>query len=99
MAAMGPWILVATVLSAVNVVLLASLTVVWLRNYRTFGSAMTLGLATFAAAMLAENAVAIYFFFTTGMFYAGDVRVRQAVAVLRSLQTLALVFLSAVTLR
>ncbi|WP_311170589.1 hypothetical protein [Halobellus ordinarius] len=96
---MGPWLLVATVLSGANVVLLAVLTGVWVRNYRTFGSEMTAGLAAFAAAMLLENALAIYFFFSTGMLYVGDPAVQQAVAALRALQTVALVFLTYVTVK
>lgn len=95
--AMGPWILVATVLSGVNVLLLATLTVIWVRNYRTFGSQMSAGLAMFALAMLLENVVAIYFFFSTGMLYANSPGVQQSVVVLRALQTLALGFLTFVT--
>jgi hypothetical protein len=60
---MEPWMAVATALSAVNVVLLGILSTVWVRNYRTFGSEMTAGLAAFAAVLLVENAVAIYFLF------------------------------------
>ena len=96
---MGSWIVIATVLSGVNVLLLGVLTVVWGRNFRTFGSEMTAGLAAFGLAMLVENAVAIYFFFSTGMLYAGTPGVQQAVAVLRALQTVALVFLTYVTVK
>jgi len=96
---MGPWLLVATVLAAVNVVFLGVLTVVWVRNYRTFGSAMTAGLAAFAAVLLVENAVAIYFFFSTGMLYAGTPGAQQSIVILRALQTIALAFLTYVTLK
>ncbi|WP_254768075.1 hypothetical protein [Salinilacihabitans rarus] len=95
--AMGPWILVATALSGVNVLLLAALTVVWLRNYRTFGSEMTAGLAAFGVAMLLENIVAIYFFFSSGMLYADSPAVQRSVVTLRALQTVALAFLTYVT--
>lgn len=96
---MGPWMLIATILSGVNVVFLAALAIVWGRNYRTFGSEMTAGLAAFAVAMLVENAVAIYFFFSTAMLYAGSPDVQQAVVALRALQTIALAFLTYVTVK
>ncbi|RZV06022.1 hypothetical protein BDK88_3974 [Natrinema hispanicum] len=95
--AMGPWMLVATLLSAVNVLFLVVLTVIWVRNYRTFGSEMTAGLAMFGVVLLLENAVAIYFFFSTGMLYANSPGVQQSVATLRVLQTVALAFLTYVT--
>ncbi|WP_242611729.1 hypothetical protein [Natrinema hispanicum] len=94
---MGPWMLVATLLSAVNVLFLVVLTVIWVRNYRTFGSEMTAGLAMFGVVLLLENAVAIYFFFSTGMLYANSPGVQQSVATLRVLQTVALAFLTYVT--
>jgi len=75
------------------------LTTVWVRNYRTFGSELTAGLAAFATVLLVENAVAIYFFFSSGMLYAGVPSAQQAVAALRILQTVALVFLTYVTLK
>lgn len=94
---MGPWLLVATILSGVNVLLLAVVTFIWVRNYRTFGSEMTLGLAVFGVAMILENVIAIYFFFSSGMLYADAPTVQQAVAILRAVQTVALVFLTFVT--
>ena len=96
---MGPWLLVATGLSAINAVLLGILTIVWVRNYRTFGSGMTAGLAGFAATMLGENVLAIVFFFSTGMLYAGDPTAQQAVVVLRAIQTVALVVLTCVRVK
>jgi len=96
---MEPWMAVATLFSGVNVVLLGALTTVWVRNYRTFGSELTAGLAAFAAVLLVENAVAIYFFFSSGMLYAGAPTAQQAVAALRILQTIALTFLTYVTVK
>jgi len=97
--AMGPWLTVATALAALNVLLLGALGVVWLRNYRTFRTNLILGLLAFVAVMLVENLLAIYFFFSTGMLYAGTPGVGQAVVVLRGLQFLALVFLTYVTMQ
>jgi hypothetical protein len=96
---MGPWLTVATTLAGLNVLLLASLCVVWLRNYRTFGSNLTLGLLAFAVVMLAENLLAVYYFFSMQMLYAGDASAQQAVLVLRALQFVALLFLTYVTMQ
>ena len=97
--AMGTWITVAAVLAGVNVCLLVALTAVWARNYREFRTGMVAGLVAFGAVMLLENAVALYFFFSMRMLYSGDPGVQQAVAVLRGLEALALVFLTYVTMR
>ncbi|MFB6303452.1 MAG: hypothetical protein ABEH78_11410 [Haloferacaceae archaeon] len=97
--AMGPWIAVATALSAVSAVLLLVLTGIWVRNYRQFGTPMVAGLVAFGGVMLLENLVAVYFFFSMGMLYAGSPAAQQTVVVLRALQTVALVFLTAVTVR
>lgn len=96
---MGPWLLAATALAAVNVALLAALTAVWVRNYRQFGSRMVAGLVAFGGVMLLENLVAIYYFFSMSMLYAGSVPAQQAVLVLRALEALALAFLTVVTVR
>jgi len=94
---MGPWLLVATGLSVVNASLLVVLTAIWVRNYRTFGSGMTAGLAVFGGTMVLENLLAIYFFFTGGMLYVDAPGVQRSVATLRVLQTIALTFLTYVT--
>jgi len=99
MMAMGPWLLGATALAAVDVVLLLGLTAVWARNYRTFRTPLVAGLIAFGLVMLIENAAAIAFFFSTGMLYAGDPTAQQAVVGLRALQTVALGFLTYVTMQ
>ena len=99
MATMGPWLAGATALAVVNVLLLAALTVVWVRNYRTFRTPLVAGLVAFGLVMLVENAAAVGFFLSTGMLYAGDPTAQQAVIVLRALQTIALVFLTYVTMQ
>lgn len=96
---MDTTIAAATALSGLNVLLLAALTVIWVRNYRTVGSALTLGLVAFGIAMLAENALAIYYFFGMAMFYSGDPGVQQAVLVLRALQLVAIAILTYVTVQ
>jgi hypothetical protein len=97
--AMSNTILAASAMAAVNVLLLGTLTVVWARNYRTFGTSMIAGLVAFAVVMLLENAAAIYFFFSMKMLYSGDPQVQQVVAVLRALQLVALAFLTYVTMK
>ncbi|MFB6104725.1 MAG: hypothetical protein ABEJ57_06540 [Halobacteriaceae archaeon] len=87
----------ATLLAGLNVVFLLALTVVWVRNYRTFQTTLILGLVAFAVVMLIENAVAIYYFLDVRMLYSGDPGVQQAVLVLRGLQFLAIAALTWVT--
>ena len=89
----------ASALAAVNVLLLLALSAIWLRNYRTFQTTLVLGLLLFAAAMLVENAVAVYFFLSMQSFYAGDPRVQEAVFVLRAIQFVALAVLTWVTMK
>jgi hypothetical protein len=89
----------ASGLAVVNILLLAVLVAVWARSYLKFRTSLVLGLLAFALVMLAENAVAIYYFFGMKMFYSGDPAVQQAVLVLRALQLVALVFLTWVTVK
>lgn len=99
MATMAPTLMIASVLSGLNVLLLLALSAVWARNYRTFRTPLTLGLLAFAVVLLIENLLAIYFFFSMHMLYASDPGVHQTVAVLRVLQFVALVFLTYVTMK
>jgi len=59
---MGLLIWLAAAASGANVVLLAALAGIWGRNYRRFRSKHTLGMLVFAVLLLAENAVALYFY-------------------------------------
>lgn len=97
--AMSTTLTIATALSGLSILLLVVLTGVWVRNYRTFESTLTLGLIAFGAALLLENALAIYFFFSTTMLYSGDPVVQTAILALRSLQLLAIAFLTYVTVK
>jgi hypothetical protein len=91
---MGAWMLVAVVTSAVNLVLLAALSYIWLSNYRKFGSPHILGLVIFAVALSAENVAAIYFHFSMGMLYASSPTAQKVVVLLRALQLVALLALT-----
>lgn len=91
--------MVASSLSVVSILLLLGLVGVWVRNYRTFRSSMTLGLLAFGLVLLAENALAIYFFFSTNMLYSGDPLAQRALLTLRALQLCAVGFLTYVTMQ
>ena len=97
--AMGTELMAASALAAVNVALLAVLSAVWVRNYFEFRTPLVLGLVAFSAVLAVENGVALYYFFSTQMLYSGDPTVQTAVLVMRSLQFVAVVALSWVTLR
>jgi hypothetical protein len=90
---------VATAVSALNIAVLAVLTAVWVRNYREFRTPLVLALVVFGLVLLAENGVAIYFFFSMKMLYSADAMVHSAVAVLRGMQFVALAFLAWATLQ
>ena len=94
---MSTQLLVAGGLSVCNTVVLAALSVIWLRNYRTFGTPLVLGLVAFAGVLLVENLVAIYFLFSMNMLYAATPAVHSVVAVLRALQLVAVSILLYVT--
>ena len=90
---------VATALSGLSILCLLVLTAVWIRNYRTFESTLTLGLIAFGATLILENALAIYFFFSTTMLYSGEPVVQNAILALRTLQLVAVGFLTYVTVK
>jgi len=92
-------LMIAAGLSGISVALLLALIAVWVRNYRTFRTPLTLGLIAFGAVLLIENVLAIYFFFSTGMLYSGDPLALRALLSLRALQVIALAFLTYVTMK
>jgi len=92
-------LVIAAGLSGISVALLLALVAVWVRNYRTFRTPLTLGLIAFGGVLLLENVLAIYFFFSTGMLYSGDPLARRALLSLRALQVIALAFLTYVTVK
>lgn len=80
---------------ALNTLLLAALLILYLRIWREVPTGFTLGLAFFAAVLLFQNAVQLYFFATMMDYYVGAVQ--TLVLVQNLLATLALVVLVAVT--
>lgn len=101
---MGLWIDVVRAASGLNVVLLAALSLIWLRNYQQLHSKHTLGLLVFGLLLLAENAMAVYVFTFHPVFsgwFANPENMPlphgNAMMGLRVLETGALLFLTWVT--
>ncbi|MFB6163879.1 MAG: hypothetical protein ABEJ31_01860 [Haloarculaceae archaeon] len=59
---MSIWIDAARVAVAANVVMLALLAAIWMRNYRRIQSKHTLGMLVFAVLLLGENAFSLYYY-------------------------------------
>ena len=101
---MGLWIDVTRAAAGLNVLLLLGLSYVWATNYLEFRSKHTLGLLVFGLLLLAENAMALYFFMLDPLlsaWFASDAMYEvagNAMMLLRVLETVALCFLGWVTL-
>ena len=98
---MSVWLDLALAAAVVNLVLLAALSSVWLRNYRRHRASHTLGLLVFAAFLIVQNALWFYFYrfhpaFVRWFVEAGtDVQI--GMMLLCGLETIALVFLFKIT--
>lgn len=92
-------ITIATIISAGNLILLATLTYIWLQNFRRFRSTMVLGLLIFSLVLMLENLVVVYFFFAEEMLYGYEPIVHRVMLALRSLQFIALLSLVYVTIK
>jgi hypothetical protein len=75
----------ARIAAAVNILLLGVLISIWVQTYREIRAPMTLGSIVFASFLLAENAVALYFYFTAPAMPAIAV---QVMMVLQMLETI-----------
>jgi hypothetical protein len=84
----------ARVAAAANVVLLLGLLAVWARTYREIRAPLTLGSMVFAAFLLAENAVALYFYFNAPAMPPPAV---QVMMILQVLETVGIAVLAYVT--
>ena len=98
---MDAWLWTARLAAAVNVALLAGLGYVWVRNYLRHGARHTLGLLVFAALLLVQNALWLYFYLLhpefIGWFVAASLDVRAGVTLLCGLELAALAFLARIT--
>ena len=97
------WATVATGAAAANVALLAALLAVWGRNAVRLRSPHAIGLSTFAVLLLAENAVALYYYLadpTLSAWFSSAVPpvAWRAMLSLHLLETVALVALVRVSL-
>ncbi|MEF8841614.1 MAG: hypothetical protein V5A62_08310 [Haloarculaceae archaeon] len=92
---MSTLLAVAQVAAAVNVVLLLALAYVWGSNYRRIASKQTLGTLVFAVLLLAENALAFYYYTFSGLELAAPAI--RAMMFLQILEALAVAFLAWVT--
>jgi len=74
----------ARLAAAVNVLLLLVLIGVWVRTYREIRAPLTLGSLVFAVLLLAENLVALYFYFNAPAMPSLAVRFMMAIQVLET---------------
>jgi hypothetical protein len=96
------WVDAARVATALNVLLLLTLGVIWGRNYLDLRSKHTLGLLVFAVFLLLENAFALYYYLVDpdlSAWYSTQVPVIawQAMMLVQVLETLGILFLTWVT--
>ncbi|WP_066383150.1 hypothetical protein [Halalkalicoccus paucihalophilus] len=96
------WPTIAQVSVGANVLLLAVLGGIWARNYWQFRSKHTLGLLVFSVLLLAENALALYYYMvdpTLATWFATAVPAIawRAMMLLHVLETVALLFLVWIT--
>jgi hypothetical protein len=75
----------ARIAAAINILLLGVLITIWVQTYREIRAPLTLGSIVFASFLLAENAVALYFYFTAPAMPAIAV---QVMMVLQMLETI-----------
>ena len=98
---MEVWLQAVRAAAAVNVLLLLALGSVWARNYRQHGAQHTLGLLVFAAFLLVENALWLYFYLVhsdfIGWLVGAGVDVQVGMMLLCGLELVALAFLVRIT--
>lgn len=100
---MSAWLNAALFAAAANVVLLAILAAIWLHTYRQVRASHTLGLLVFAAVLLVQNVLWLYFYGLhpgfIGWFLDTGLDVQIGLMALCGLETLALVALFRITWR
>jgi hypothetical protein len=85
---------VARAAAAANVLMLLVLLVIWGRTYREIRAPLTLGSMVFAAFLLAENAVALYFYLTAPAMPTLAVQFMMILQVLESVGIAALAYVT-----
>ena len=86
---------IARIAAGLNIVLLAVLIVLWARLYREIRSTFTLGSLVFGAFLLAENAVALWFYFTTPALPSIAVEVMMVLQVLEAFAIATMLYITA----
>lgn len=98
----SPWLTAASVATVVNILLLLVLIGIWIQNYRTLKSKHAMGLSIFGVFLLAENVLTFNYYVINSQvaayLAAEDPIAGRAMMFVAVLQTLALIFLSWVTL-
>lgn len=98
---MSLWLDVGLAAAAVNLGLLAALGTVWLRNFRQHHASHTLGLLIFAALLVVQNALWLYFYGMhpafIGWYVNAGMDVQLGVTGLCGIETVALAVLTRIT--
>ena len=98
---MTVWLDVARLAAAVNLGLLFLLGSVWFRGYRQHGAQHTLGLLVFAAFLVVENVLWLYYYVMhpafIGWFNNSGVDVQMGMTALCGFELVALAFLGYIT--
>lgn len=98
---MAFWLDVAVATAALNVVLLVALGAVWIRTYREVHASHTLGLLVFAAFLLVENGLWLYFYAVhpgfIGWFVNAGTDIQVGMTMLCGLELIALAFMVRIT--
>jgi hypothetical protein len=84
----------ARVAAALNVLMLLGITAIWVRSYREIRAPMTLGTIVFALFLLAENAVALYFYFNAPAMPPVAVQVMMLLQILETVGIGALAYVT-----
>ena len=75
----------ARIAAGINILLLGVLITIWVQTYREIRAPLTLGSIVFASFLLAENAVALYFYFTAPAMPAIAVQVMMVLQILETI--------------
>lgn len=74
----------ARIAAALNILLLGVLITIWVQTYREIRAPLTLGSIVFASFLLAENAVALYFYFNAPVMPAAAVQIMMLLQILET---------------
>lgn len=98
---MALWLEATRLAAGLNVVLLLGLGYVWVTSYRRHGARHTLGLLVFAAFLLVENVLWLYFYVVhpafQGWFVNAGTDVQAGITLLCGLELVALLILTRLT--